>query len=242
MKRYAFAAGRRAKADQGGTFVWGDTTDTDFASTAANQFLIRAAGGVGIGTNSPESPLHVQEGSAGTVTGNANAAAIFERNSECWIHLLAPDANQSGLLFGSPTDALMGSIRFNAGGSRGLDFRVGSNDSRLILDSCGNLTADGNVVGLGVGCPSDARFKRNIETLPNALDAVGKLRGVRYEWNTEEFKDREFPAGKQVGLIAQEVREVVPQAVIEQSDGYLAVDYARLVPLLIEGMKECREN
>lgn len=50
---YTFAAGRRAKADHSGTFVWADSTNLDFASTGVNQFLIRATGGVGIGTNDP---------------------------------------------------------------------------------------------------------------------------------------------------------------------------------------------
>jgi hypothetical protein len=56
---YSFAAGRRAKANHDGAFVWGDATDADFASTAANQFLIRASGGVGIGTTNPNSMLSV---------------------------------------------------------------------------------------------------------------------------------------------------------------------------------------
>jgi hypothetical protein len=133
----------------------------------------------------------------------------------------------------------MGSIRFNpAGTEKGYNFRCGNNNTRLILDSLGNLTADGCVVGSNIACPSDARFKRDIETLPDALERVEKLRGVQYSWRTNEFPEREFPAGQHVGLLAQEVREVVPQAVVAQPDGYLAVDYARLVPLLIEGMKE----
>jgi len=55
---YSFAAGRRAKATFDGSFVWGDATDADFASTAANQFLIRAAN-VGIGLNNPSKKLEV---------------------------------------------------------------------------------------------------------------------------------------------------------------------------------------
>jgi len=51
---FAFAAGRKAKASHTGAFVWADAyTDADFSSTAANQFLIRASGGVGINTASP---------------------------------------------------------------------------------------------------------------------------------------------------------------------------------------------
>ena len=59
---FSFAAGRKARANHGGCFVWADSTDGDFTSTGANQFLIRASGGVGIGTTSPssETKLHVQ--------------------------------------------------------------------------------------------------------------------------------------------------------------------------------------
>lgn len=57
--QYAFAAGRKAKANHDGAFVWADHTDADFASTGADQFLIRADGGVGIGTTSPQETLDV---------------------------------------------------------------------------------------------------------------------------------------------------------------------------------------
>lgn len=55
----AFAAGTRAKANHTGSFIWADSTDIDHASTGNNQFLIRAAGGVGINTNNPTAALHV---------------------------------------------------------------------------------------------------------------------------------------------------------------------------------------
>ena len=56
---YSLAAGRRASAMHQGTFVWADPRDAEFASTSSNQFLIRASGGVGIGTNNPQAALHV---------------------------------------------------------------------------------------------------------------------------------------------------------------------------------------
>ena len=55
----SFAAGRQAHALHSGAFVWADNTSADFSSTAVNQFLIRAAGGVGINTASPAAGLHV---------------------------------------------------------------------------------------------------------------------------------------------------------------------------------------
>lgn len=62
----AFAAGHKAEARHDGAFVWADSMDEYFRSTASNQFLIRAGGGVGINTNAPQSALHV----AGTVTAD----------------------------------------------------------------------------------------------------------------------------------------------------------------------------
>ena len=63
---YAFAAGRRAQASHPGAFVWADSQNADFGSSGANQFLIRAAGGVGINTTQPVSALQV----SGTVTAD----------------------------------------------------------------------------------------------------------------------------------------------------------------------------
>jgi len=67
---YAFAAGRRAKANHTGAFVWADSTDADFASTAADQFLIRAAGGVGIGRSPTANDLEVEGTASKTVAGS----------------------------------------------------------------------------------------------------------------------------------------------------------------------------
>jgi hypothetical protein len=68
----SFAAGHRAIANHDGTFVWADITDANFSSTEPNQFLIRASGGVGIGTNSPSSKLEV--------TGTSGAPIILGTN------------------------------------------------------------------------------------------------------------------------------------------------------------------
>jgi len=62
----SFAAGRRAKAIHDGAFVWADSTNADFTSTATNQYLVRASGGVGLGTATPGHPLQVGDGGTGT--------------------------------------------------------------------------------------------------------------------------------------------------------------------------------
>ena len=85
---------------------------------------------------------------------------------------------------------------------------------------------------------SDARFKKNINTLDNALGNVLKMRGVSYEWRKDEFPNKNFSDGTQIGLIAQEVEKVYPELVNTAADGYKAVEYSNLVAVLIEAVKE----
>ena len=85
---------------------------------------------------------------------------------------------------------------------------------------------------------SDKRFKDNILTLDNALEKVMALRGTSYAFRTEEFKDMNFDAGNQIGFIAQEMKNVLPELVKEDENGYHAVNYQGVVPVLVEAMKE----
>ncbi len=143
---HSFAAGLRAKALHAGSFVWGDTQAGDFASTASNQFLIRSLGGVGVGTNNPRAPLHIQEGSTG-VTPNGSSVAVFERNDFCYVSLLSPTDRERGLLFGDASNSVDGVIMYNNTAlRRGLQFRTGGNATRMAIDSLGN-------VGIGDNTP-----------------------------------------------------------------------------------------
>ena len=76
---FSFAAGRQAKANHQGTFVWADSASADFASTGNDQFLIRATGGVGIGTTMPGAMLQVGNATCdGTTWQNASDRALKE--------------------------------------------------------------------------------------------------------------------------------------------------------------------
>jgi len=95
----------------------------------------------------------------------------------------------------------------------------------------------GSLWANGTTYASDARFKRNVQPLDSSLQKLLVLNGVRYEMNTEAFKKNSFEPGIQIGLIAQDVQKVFPEVVGEQ-DGYKGVDYAKLVPVLVEAIKE----
>lgn len=97
----------------------------------------------------------------------------------------------------------------------------------------GLLRSTGDVVAY---YSSDERLKDNISLIPNALDKVSKLRGVEFDWNDKQ----DVYQGHDVGVIAQDVQEVLPELVQERADGYLAVKYEKMVGLLIESIKELK--
>jgi hypothetical protein len=82
---------------------------------------------------------------------------------------------------------------------------------------------------------SDQRLKDNITPISNALNKVLSISGNTFDWNDKSEKE-----GKDVGVIAQEILEVLPEAVTTRDNGYLAVRYEKIVPLLIEAIKELK--
>ncbi len=91
----------------------------------------------------------------------------------------------------------------------------------------------------GTSYPSDIRFKKQITPLSNALEKLMTLNGVEYYLRKDEFPQLNFSNQRQTGLLAQQVEKVMPSAVYDiTEDGYKGVDYAKLVPLLIESVKE----
>ena len=90
---------------------------------------------------------------------------------------------------------------------------------------------------------SDERLKENIETIPNALDMVCKLRGVTFDWK-DDCEDKGFmPTMKhETGVIAQEVQAVIPDAAVPApfDEEYLTVKHEKIIPVLIEAIKELK--
>ena len=80
---------------------------------------------------------------------------------------------------------------------------------------------------------SDERLKDNITPIDDPLTKVISISGNTFDWN-----DKSNKSGNDVGLIAQEIEKVLPEAVITRDSGYLAVDYHKIVPLLVEAIKE----
>jgi hypothetical protein len=103
------------------------------------------------------------------------------------------------------------------------------------------LTISGVPVSTGNGdeepaFSSDARLKDDVYTLSDSSDKIKQIRGVGFMWN--ENSSDGLRGREDVGVIAQEVQQILPSAVEEGSDGYLKVKYHRLIPLLLESVKD----
>lgn len=97
------------------------------------------------------------------------------------------------------------------------------------LDTNGNMTAQ-NFFSV-----SDQRYKKNISTITNAGSMLKQIRGVRFDWLKDGSPD--------IGVIAQEVFEVIPEAIVSSMNGsMLTVAYNKIIPLLIETIKDLEKR
>jgi len=99
----------------------------------------------------------------------------------------------------------------------------------------GTLTSTGDVVAF---YSSDKRLKDNIEPIEDPLEKMDKIGGYTFIWNDKQSTYE----GHDIGVIAQEIQEVLPELVTERDNGYLAVKYEKIVPLLIESIKELKQE
>ena len=114
-----------------------------------------------------------------------------------------------------------------------------NNSNEFRFESDGDFHADGDVVAYSSTTASDSRLKTDISTINDALGTVGKLRGVSYKWLRNGQKD--------IGVIAQEVEEVVPEVVktkttlgLDGEEEMKTVDYGKLVGVLINAINELK--
>ena len=85
---------------------------------------------------------------------------------------------------------------------------------------------------------SDIRLKRNFTLIDGSVDILKKLDGYFHYWRYDEYPEWEFSEEREIGFKAQEVQQVLPEVVETMADGYLAIDYGKMVPLLVEAIKE----
>jgi hypothetical protein len=216
-----------------------------FLTTTSGTLSILSGGNVGIGTSSPTNALHLV---------NANHYQFKIQDSA------------ASMLFGADDGIMLGIEMAN---SAGANWFIGNHDpgtsgiqDRLTIgrlsgtwsypakfSSGGNLT----ILGTLTQNASDIRLKDNIVNIPNALNKILSLNGFIFNWNELASSLGPYSTDiKQVGVSAQEIQLVLPEAVFlapfdvdsfddnksKSGETYLTVQYDKIIPLLIEGIKE----
>jgi hypothetical protein len=97
----------------------------------------------------------------------------------------------------------------------------------------GRIDASNDVVAFST---SDVRLKNNIKTIDKALDKVNSIQGIEFDWIEKE--EVHGNSGHDIGVIAQEIEKILPDVVTTRENGYKAVKYEKIVPLLIEAIKD----
>ena len=233
----------------------------DYSTSMGHYTTAKASSGLSIGiyNDNSDAPDPVIENPAdrlfqignGTETARSNALTVL-RNGKIGIGTVSPTRPLS---FPAVTGE---KILLFPGGAGEIGIGVYSNELRIHSDiaaarisfgyqnNAGNFTQTmwlNNATSVltvgGTAYPSDERFKKQITVIQDPLQKLMTLTGVEYYMRKEEFPEMNFNNSRQTGLIAQEVEKIMPSAVYEiNNKGYKGVDYAKLVPLLIEAIKE----
>ena len=188
-------------------------------------------GSVGIGTINPVAKLEVNNGggTGASLKLEHSGSNFIVRSYEAGSNTTVLE-NTSGYLYINSNIGVLKSPATNTA----LNVAGGQKWS---IYAAGDIFASTGYSDNGYYLTSDARFKRNIETVPDALSHLLALRGVTYEMNRAAFPDRNFTEGKHLGFIAQEMEKVLPQLVKTGKDGFKAVNYEGVIPVTVEAIK-----
>ena len=197
-------------------------TDTT-QSTDVNSGALQVDGGAGIEKN-----LYV--GGNASITGNLTVSGDLTIDSSSTLVSSAGSFGniQIAVTDDNTIDTQSGNLNINAAGSGTLVAIQTNTTITGILSVTDDITAFWS---------SDERLKDNITKIDNPLDKVLSISGNTFDWNEKSNK-----SGHDVGLIAQEIEKVLPEAVTTRDNGYLAVDYHKVVPLLVEAVKELSDK
>lgn len=203
----------------------------------------------------------------GSAPGNGSAQLVYNQYSNHSWGITSEFRN--GSASGTDRPSILFSTEFNTHtwsvgfGLTDSNFRIKTDHghrnqswgtTQLMIDRSGNTSVTGNVTAYY----SDMRLKTKVSNIENALDKVNSLEGFYYVEN-QVARDHGFTnEDKQVALSAQSVQSVLPEAVSsapfdietdeegnkysKSGEDYLTVDYARLVPLLVEAIKELKQE
>jgi len=206
-----------------------DNTD-DWSNTGSNIHF--TSGAVGLGTSSPDATLHIEAPSSRTdplltlqhdgTTFVRQAYANNLSDEEKWYILAQPQqanntSNAFFRIFYTDTDGVA-------------NWETDPGINVFDLEAKGDATLAGSLTE-----NSDVRLKKDITPISDVLSTLSQMSGYRYQWKNRANEDA------QIGLIAQEVQAIYPELINENEEGILSVSYTKMVPVLLEAIKEQQE-
>jgi len=205
-----------------GCGIYGEHTNSGFAGFFLGKGFFSDK--VGIGTRDPEQSLHVSWGNI-LVKGTNNFQAT---DDEAMVYL-GDEHNYIEGVWGY-------GVKIGAYGFSGAAMSIHAGNGYVGIGTelpTRKLWVNGDAGGTDSWHnDSDRRLKKNITTIPDALERVKKLRGVNFEWKDTKNHSQ----GLQMGFIAQEAKEVIPE-VVEKKGEYYSMQYAPITALLVEAVK-----
>jgi hypothetical protein len=210
-------------------------------ATPTTAMYINSSGLVGIGTTSPLSRLDVYSS-----TATATAPTVFLSQNAGYGQIAALDSYHGIILRGYPTvynDYTTSAADVMSFYEYGGDFRFYIKNASSTLTMQGRLysgtwTVTGDVVAYG--SPSDITLKTNIKPLEGALEKVTKLQGVSFTWKEDTDANKMTGIKDDIGFIAQEVQEILPDLVRKNDNGLLSLRDKGITALLVEAIKELK--
>ena len=197
--------------------------------------LINKSGNVGIGTTSPDNGKLTILKNTSNATESSYGIAIQSNASNAYTELLlgADDTVDCGVIqtAGKNTSFTSKKLALQPNGG---NVGIGTTSPSYTLHVNGSVAGTSAYVNL-----SDKRHKKDILPIENALDKILALNGVTFNWD-KESTDMNLDDNNHIGLLAQDVEQVIPQAVVTAQDENetKSVAYTDLVPVLIEAIKE----
>ena len=177
---------------------------------------------------------------SGTLSWSSKSIAVSDQTSSATIHYPVISTTTSGDLSSANVSTTKMTFQPSTGKLNLLGAQVSNSNSTGTLTVTGGVGVTGAMYVGGeivAYAASDIKLKENISKIDNSLEKLLKISGYQYHWNKiaqEMYPER---TTLDVGVLAQEVKEIIPSAVVEREDGYLAVKYDKLIPLLIEAVK-----
>jgi len=165
-------------------------------------------------------------GHLNTITNSSNCTVINGANNQINgannVHILGDNLS------------VLGANHENGSADNDDTFYVGCQNGIYVLGrivAIGDIESEGDILAFA---SSDERLKDNVVPIDRCLDRILSLDAVEFDWNELQ----QTYSGHDIGLIAQQVKDIAPEIVQERKDGYLAMKYEKLIPLLVGATQE----